>query len=209
MKTRTRKILIIAALVLIPFWAFGDPPVYFAKSISGQIVDEETGKPLEGVVIVAQWILFEIALGHGAHYGNTVNLIEVVTDQDGKYSIPGWGPRPRPPLKHLDHLDPRLSIFKSQYVPLELSNESLGNHNKAMVRTSEWDGKVIKLKKFTGTAQERLHQLRFAFSGSYAETNKAAPLEILKEASLPFEWPDESQAFFNHVRELSITGNKK
>jgi hypothetical protein len=75
----------------------------------------------------------------------------VLTDPDGKYFVPGWGPRPRPPFTHLD-VDPELRFFKSDYYPLHLSNEVLGNanRNKAMVRTSQWDAKEIKLIPFRG-----------------------------------------------------------
>ena len=154
MKPRTRNILIIAALVLLPFLVFGHPPVYFAKSISGQVVDDETGKPLAGVFIVAQWVLFQPGIGHGGHVDQTMNIIEVVTDQNGKYFIPGWGPRPRPPLLHLDHRDPTIYFFKSQYGAIGYSNDPKSYGNSSTVRTSEWDGKVIQLKPARGSLED-------------------------------------------------------
>lgn len=151
MKGRTKKLLIGLLLVLIPLWVLGDPPVYFAKEIRGQVVDEATGQPLEGVVIVAEWRLYAEGIGSGGH-GGTLNTLEAVTDKDGRYHIPGWGPRPRPPFAYLDHLDPELKFFRSEYYPRQLTNEILGgaNRNRSSVRTSEWDGKLIKLKPFDG-----------------------------------------------------------
>ena len=57
--TRNRKITVFVLSLLFPLWVFGDPPVYFAKEIRGQVVDAETGRPLEGVVIVARETLIK------------------------------------------------------------------------------------------------------------------------------------------------------
>lgn len=151
MKPKSKKLLILLAALLFPLWVFGDPPVYFAKEIHGQVVDAETGRPLEGVVVVARWRLRWISIGEG-HTGGTINTLEAVTDKEGKYFIPGWGPRPRPPLGFLDNLDPELRFLKSNYYPRGVENRllSYGNHNSSTMRTSEWDGKVIQLKPFKG-----------------------------------------------------------
>ena len=147
------SVLLLAAVVMLP--ACASPPFYSAKDIRGQIVDDDTGQPLEGVIIVAQWELKQSVLGYSGHKGMTVNIIEVVTDANGNYVIPGWGPRPRLPFNYLDNHDPVLSIFKSGYFPQELynrlQNEENTNHS---VRTSDWDGKVIRLKKSGGGSLE-------------------------------------------------------
>jgi len=143
-------IFLIFAAILTPFWVFGDPPVYFAKDIRGQVVDAETGQALKGVVIVAKWKPYSIGIGHGGH-GGSINTIEAATDQEGKYLIPGWGPRLRWPLTFLDYLDPEIIFFKSNYYPEDVSNALvMENRSRSMLRTSDWDGKVIKLKPFKG-----------------------------------------------------------
>ena len=155
--------LLLVAVVVLP--ACAGPLFYSGKEIHGQIVDDETGQPLAGVIIVAQWELMQIGPGHSGHAGTMVNIIEAVTDTKGEYFIPSWGPRPRLPFNYLDGSDPELSIFKSGYMPTGLSNpfqsEESANHS---VRTSDWDGKVIRLKKFEGGSLEdfagRLSSLR-------------------------------------------------
>lgn len=151
MKQYWKKILVLLVALLTPLWAFGDPPVYYANDIHGQVVDAETGQPLEGVVVVARWRLRWIGIGESGT-GGSINTLEAVTDKEGKYFIPGWGPRPRPPLSFLDNLDPDLRFFKSNYYPQGLANRLLNyeHHNRSMTRTSEWDGKVIQLKPFKG-----------------------------------------------------------
>lgn len=149
MKRLWKQVLFVLVAFLIPLWVFGDPPVYYAKDIRGQVVDAETGQPLEGVIVVARWMLRSAGPGSNSP-GISINTIEVVTDKEGKYFIPGWGPRPRLPLHYLDYDDPALRFFKSDFYPQSLSNtfRSDEHHNKRMVRTSEWDTKVIKLMLF-------------------------------------------------------------
>jgi hypothetical protein len=147
---RRSKFLLLLILILVPLWVFGDPPVYFANEMHGQVVDAETGRALESVVVVVEWRLYQEGIGSGGR-GGALNRIEVLTDSEGKYFVPGWGPRPRPPFTFLGS-DPELRFFKSDFYPLYLSNEVLGeaNRNRSMLRTSQWDGKVIKLMPFRG-----------------------------------------------------------
>ena len=161
MKPRTKWILIALLLLLAPLWVFGDPPAYFAKEINGQVVDAATGQPLEGVVIVAVWKFYSQGIGSGGH-GGALNTLETITDKDGRYHLPGWGPRPRPPFAYLDYLDPEITVFKSDYYPESLANEVVGsgNRNRSVVRTSEWDGKVIKLRPFAGDWVDYSFKLR-------------------------------------------------
>lgn len=160
MKRPWGKILILLAALLFPLCAFSgspdqseddsdDPPFYSAKDIRGQVVDAETGQPLEGVIVVAEWRLHS-TIGPGSP--SAINTLEAVTDAVGKYLIPGWGPRPRRMFTYLSHLDPELRFFKSNYYPKGLENRlfSYENHNRSTVRTSMWDGKVIQLKPFKG-----------------------------------------------------------
>ena len=90
--------IIIIILILSSFKAYSHPLFYSAKEINGAVVDGETGKPLEGVVVVAQWIYW---CPGGGHYMR-IKVIEAVTDKDGRYHIPAWGPRLRRPFCYLD-----------------------------------------------------------------------------------------------------------
>ena len=132
--------LILIILILSSFKAYSHPLFYSAKEINGAVVDGETGKPLEGVVVVAQWVYW---CPGGGHYMR-IKVIEAVTDKDGRYHIPGWGPRLRRPFCYLDYRDPQLSIFKGGYLYKRLFNKRESN---AYLRISDWDGKVIGLWK--------------------------------------------------------------
>lgn len=55
--------------------------------ITGKVVDAQTGKPIEGAVVVAEWSITKGFLG--LYYSETYKVNETVTDQDGKFSLSG------------------------------------------------------------------------------------------------------------------------
>jgi hypothetical protein len=146
------------------------PSEYYSKEIRARIVDADTGQPLEGVV-VAKWVL-----SGGIKPPIDLEVLEAVTDKDGWFYIPGWGPKKRPVLRYLENRDPELLIFKSGYKynnfwnarkefykdwkvkPQEMDSDELNNTISGVsperifptdsVRESIWDGTTIKLHKF-------------------------------------------------------------
>lgn len=68
-----------------------------AKEIHGQVVDAETGKPLEGAIIVVQWQPYFVrAVAHAPGHSGSIHTYEALTDKEGRYAIPAWGPKPVP-----------------------------------------------------------------------------------------------------------------
>lgn len=155
------------------------PPAYSAKEIRATVVDGSTGQPLEDVVVVARWVLARM-YGDGPQ----LHIAESVTDRQGKFLIPAWGPKPRPALMALTDKSPQLLLFKHGYVPQTLySGESKeefaqrfpnyrnmksseiklwmtvtkGYPNRA-VQEAFWDGLTLQLEPFRGT-EERWHWL--------------------------------------------------
>jgi hypothetical protein len=140
---------------------FYPPTEYSAQSIHGRVVDATTGQPLEGVIIVAQWILYDINVG-GGNARRRLQVLETVTAADGTYAFPAWGPKPN--LWNLDlakayfccvltDRDPLLDFFKPGYRPRVLLNEKPIDMQSS-VRTSDWDGKTIELEPFKGAVPE-------------------------------------------------------
>jgi hypothetical protein len=62
-------------------------PAYADGQWKGQVVDAETGAPLEGVVILAYWVKFTASWGGWAG-GDFVDAEEIVTGPDGRFVIP-------------------------------------------------------------------------------------------------------------------------
>ena len=69
---------------------------YSAKPIEAWVVDAQTGKPLEGVNVVAHWKLRYGLEGGGSYQ---LHIMEDVTDKNGRFFFPAWGPKEIP--RHL------------------------------------------------------------------------------------------------------------
>ncbi|MHB8455913.1 MAG: peptidase associated/transthyretin-like domain-containing protein [Acidiferrobacterales bacterium] len=148
----TRMFLILALGSALPACA-GLTFYYTAKPITATVIDAETKQPLEGVIVTANWEL------DGGIFGDypvgQLAVMEAVTDKDGKFHFPGWGPR----LAIRSHLspinDPQLILFKPGYDYLRLTNwTDVGfGFNKGSRRGSKWDGKVVGMKRFKGNSQ--------------------------------------------------------
>jgi len=201
MKRWTAVSLVLLMLVLVGLstcvWA---PPVYWGEPIRGRVVDSASGQPLAGVVIVADWKLLAGGYGHGGHI-NSLIVQETVTDSNGEFAFPEWGPKIRPSFTKLDKA-PWLILFKSGYEHGALWNEQSSN---GFVRRSDWDGLTVKFKRFSGTAQKRLETLDLVLSLS--ESQPLLLQELLKEEPNYPHWPGEGPLFFRHVRSLLNRGD--
>ncbi|NOQ77915.1 MAG: hypothetical protein GQ546_00785 [Gammaproteobacteria bacterium] len=75
------------------------PWIYIVGDIDGQVVDSN-GAPLEGVLVTSLWNTIYVFRTYGieavyGHEAGALEVIETITDKDGKYHIPGfWKFRP-------------------------------------------------------------------------------------------------------------------
>ncbi len=132
---------ILGALLLwVPLSA--NAVIYSAEAIEGWVVDSETGKPTEGVIVVAHW-----QLKGGFEGGNPVGelkILEAVTDKNGRYSFPAWGPR-FALMGHLKSESPEILMFKQGYKFRYLNNNWYSGMDTSK---SVWNGKTVKLDRF-------------------------------------------------------------
>ncbi len=137
------------------------PDSYSAEPIEGWVVDANTNEPLEGVVVVAAWILdgWTTPFIKFDQVG-TLELMESVTDANGRFSFSGWGPLKRPQGAVLWAQDPELLFFKSGYDIEILSNPLTKKLSAKSIRTSQWNGKIIRLRTFTGSIQQYASRVR-------------------------------------------------
>lgn len=157
---------IFLSLVLMPIQ--GCARTYSAKPIEALVVDAETGRPVEGANVVANWELNFGLEGGGAYQ---LQIMEEVTDKNGRFYFPAWGPKKipghLPSEARLKDRDPAIIIFKSGYASKGIQNErpigSMGGHGQS-IRTSEWNGKVIQLRPFHGDDKAYVLNMRNAQS---------------------------------------------
>jgi hypothetical protein len=128
--------------------------IYTAEAIEGWVVDAGTGRPLEGVIIVAHWQLMG-----GFEGGNPVGQLQIheaVTDQAGRYYIPAWGPRFA--LRgRLRNASPNLLFFKPGYRHRVLDNRWYAGRDNSK---SDWNGKTVTLERIEGSLLEYARHLQ-------------------------------------------------
>lgn len=145
---------VIAAVMLVGGCATVGVPSYSAEPIEAWVVDEQTGESLEGVVVVANWLLMRGTLGGRTQLGPLM-VLEAVSDARGRFFLPAWGPVPNRTPGFLDHEDPELWFFKPGYQLVGVANHYASDHRtKPSTRKSDWNGKVIRLKRFAGEREK-------------------------------------------------------
>ncbi len=138
----------IVALFLSQSCALVGASTLSADPIDSQVVDANTGKPIEGAVVVAYWELHPGSLGGDALPCGAANVEEAVTGQDGRFHIPGWGPTKRACSGGMREGNPLIFIFKSGYGYGRYSNGP-GMVDLVNVTHNAWANLQMKLKKFS------------------------------------------------------------
>ncbi|MFC1748082.1 hypothetical protein ACFL2V_04685 [Pseudomonadota bacterium] len=147
LKFNTRNALVCAAAVMLTACNR-----YSAESTEGWVIDAETKKPIEGVIVVANWQLHKSTMG-GKTPAEHLNIMETTTKGDGFFYFEGWEAKTAQWGFFID-LDPELLFYKEGYEHLSLKNPKYAEIDTSKVRQSAWDGKTIELKKFNGVLKE-------------------------------------------------------
>ena len=190
-------LIIITSCFLLsatPTWAW-EPWSYIAEPIDGRVLDKETGQPIEGAVVVANWELAKPPEGNTDAWV----IIETVTEADGRYHNPGWGPKTRPWFRWFNHQDPALIVFKPGYWPESSDNRDpytfVGtNPPGAKVRKSFWNGKDIRLVPFRVGQEIEQREIYNTISMSPEDKSKMIPMteekwvDQLQNVQLSVDW---------------------
>jgi hypothetical protein len=121
---------------------------YRAEPIEATVVDAKSGIPIGGARVAAQWIL--VGPMENARFG-ALMVMETVTDEKGRFTFPGWGPKESPPLQGLSYDDPELIVFSPEYVLGSFANFDLENVGE--VRRSQWNRGTIRLDPFSRSTE--------------------------------------------------------
>jgi hypothetical protein len=138
-----RKIIIISFLIL--FCIIGVRSVQFGSSIHVKVVDSD-GKPLDGVIATAVWTQ-EKSSFDGNIPSSVIHSYETITDNNGEFDIPKWGPEFKGMNEHPTRSFPSIFLFKDKYKVRILRN----NHKRSVfdvINKSDWDKKTVKLKRY-------------------------------------------------------------
>lgn len=139
------KFLLAAAVVAcIGGCALGLVPLS-ADPIDSQVVDLDTGTPIEGAVVMAYWELHSGSLSGDSLPCGAANVEDAVTDKDGKFHVAGWGPTRPGCGGEMRQGNPHLYVFKPGYYYTDVPN---GTPDTRSVTTTHnaWAGQSLKLR---------------------------------------------------------------
>jgi hypothetical protein len=131
------------------------PLLYSAKPIQAWVVDAETKQPLKDVNLTANWQLERGTMGGYVPVGQ-IMIMETVTDENGRFYFPAWGPK-FAAQGIINSQDPQILLFKNGYHPGGADNSA--SENLSPMRTSDSDGKTLELKPFKGDSAQYLNEL--------------------------------------------------
>jgi hypothetical protein len=139
---------LIAALLILTVLIGLSGFVTGSEGVSGKVVNAATGKPIEGVAVVAKWDL----LGMESATVDVIAIAESVTDANGSFEIHGWGPRLNKRFWYagMAYNAPELIVFKAGYDPVLAWNYQAKSIGGLYRMTDTLDEKTIAISAQQG-----------------------------------------------------------
>jgi len=139
-----------------------DSPYYTSDPIEAWVVDADTGQPIEGAVVTANWQLVGFGFDTGGRKLGQLEVMETLTDKNGRFYFPGFT-KLNPGLDDLREEDPQILIFKPGYSYMRVANDypigkeaSQGTHRKSSI-----NGQTVKMKKANPDVKKYAFELHF------------------------------------------------
>lgn len=158
-------LVVLIALVLL--LAGCNSPVFIIEPFEARVVDADTGEPIQGAYVVANWALFEA--GGTMHtvriFREQLAVKETATDQNGRFSFEGFT-KTNPKLLELYWENPQVIIFKPGFEYSHWVNTCrlVGDHCANIWHLASVAGKTVKLKKLNDEMRKK-DQTYTAYSG--------------------------------------------
>jgi hypothetical protein len=173
-----RKMKLIQAFIMVLLTAGCNP------EISGIVVDAETGKPIEGAVVLVEW---GVTKGlPGMTYTESYKVAELVSDKDGKVTLPEAGPNP---LAN----PPNLTVYKRGYVAW--NNRYIFSDFRERKDFRWEDGFVFHLEKFK---PEHTHNAHSIFISSVVGVSALEKKQLMLKA---VHWEREKAFLERQIKE--------
>jgi hypothetical protein len=140
------------------------PRPFLSKDVRMQVVDAETGRPVQGAIVVGRWSWLAWYPG-GLHSsarsvdeGEALHIAEDVTDADGRFTLEGFGPTVRS-KGSLEEKAPSLTVYARDYEPFQ---KNVGE-DRQQVRLKRHAGSgadlAAKIAAIQGDGSRGLHWL--------------------------------------------------
>jgi len=111
---------VLLVVVATALQACGDL-YYTAAPIEAWVVDADTGAPIEGAVVTANWQMVAFGFDTGGRKKGQLEVMETVTDKNGRFYFPGFT-KINLSGNALGEADPQILIFKPGYRHLRATN---------------------------------------------------------------------------------------
>jgi len=153
MKMTPFKTVVLVIAGIVTLWLIWES--YFTgyyRDITVRVVDAETGEPLEGAVLLAQWTTTTFAYESSS---SNYKVVEAVSDKKGEIFVPGIH---KPGVD-----DPRIVVYEKGYVAWR--GDTIFPGYEERLPPFKWrDGYVFELEHFKPEYSHRDH-LSFISSG--------------------------------------------
>jgi hypothetical protein len=186
----SKLVLLVASI----FLCTGCTPTYSGLPFEFQVVDADTGEPLEGVIANAVWVTED----RRGHETGAIVATEAVSDESGMVRMPGWANvrvlrRSWDPysIPRLDPNQPWLYMYKRDYYffhDVPTGDTGYLSHpfwTGDSVRTPNWGGRKLKLRKFAGSTDRYAFQLdlvpRYIFTNCLWTTAPQMAASLINE----------------------------
>lgn len=123
-------------------------PVFILEPFEARVVDAETGEPIEGAFVVANWALYEDTFLGQERFREQMEVKETQADANGRFAFAGFK-KTNPRLLKLRGENPRVTIFKSGYEYSTWANScpADGYACPTVKHLAKVAGQTVKLKK--------------------------------------------------------------
>jgi hypothetical protein len=155
----------IAAAGLCVLLAACSGATYSGPEWSARVVDTETGAPIEGAIVVVRWELER----YSGRFAGWLFITEAVTDADGMFHLPAWGPIKAPSVSGIETRMspnvPEIAIFQPGYsvTDSDCCSDSgyldSGYGSGPAVRPAWANRNVFGLRRFHGTVRQYIDAL--------------------------------------------------
>lgn len=125
--------------------------VYRAETVSGMIVDANSGNAIHDAIIVIKW---DLVGGIQNNYKGSLRIIETTSDIKGRFQFEAWGPE-LTFSAYVRETEPAIFVYKKGYYTGIFSNH--GFKDSGYVLTSEWNGKALPISK-ANTDKTKYHE---------------------------------------------------
>lgn len=130
------------------------PNYYYSPEISARVVTAE-GTPVAGAIVLASWTMHSSWTNYPV---GQLKVAEVITDANGWFRIPAWGPVRAE--SGLNVREPVVRIFKPRLVPLIIYNtEGVGMTMADHIIRFRLQGQSVTLERFSGRPAEYFQTL--------------------------------------------------